>query len=177
MASDHRDNYLLEIIAALTDSRIKFIVCGGVAAVLHGVERMTVDLDISIDFSTSNVQRFSMVMESLHMKPRVPVPAESLADREKVSHMVEEKGALVFTFLDSDKPYRQVDVALTQDQSFETLSRHTEEMTIAGRPVAVIGKEKLLELKKTVDPMREKDRHDIAVLEKLLFDGESSNEI
>lgn len=177
MGSEYKENYLLDIIAALTDAKVNFIVCGGVAAVLHGVERMTVDLDISIDFSTSNVKRFSAVMESLRMQPRVPVPAESLADKGKVAQMVEEKGALVFTFLDPDKPYRQVDVALTQDQSFDILREHTETMTIAGRQVAVIGIEKLLELKKAVEPMREKDRHDIAVLEKLLYDGEKVNEI
>ena len=41
--------YLIDIIASLADSRVEFIICGGMAVVFHGVERMTMDLDISLE--------------------------------------------------------------------------------------------------------------------------------
>ena len=34
-------NHINEILFALTDAEVEFIVAGGVAAVLHGVERVT----------------------------------------------------------------------------------------------------------------------------------------
>lgn len=40
-------NHLKEIIYRLADRGIDFIIGGGVAAVLHGVERVTMDLDIA----------------------------------------------------------------------------------------------------------------------------------
>jgi len=36
-----------EFLTVLSRERVKFIVCGGVAAVLHGVERVTMDLDLN----------------------------------------------------------------------------------------------------------------------------------
>jgi hypothetical protein len=37
-------NHINEILFALTDAEVEFIVGGGVAAVLHGVERVTLDI-------------------------------------------------------------------------------------------------------------------------------------
>ncbi len=42
-------NHLELILSELKMQNVRFIVCGGVAAVLHGVERMTMDIDISLD--------------------------------------------------------------------------------------------------------------------------------
>ncbi|MBD3420547.1 MAG: hypothetical protein GF398_10555 [Chitinivibrionales bacterium] len=39
---------------------------------LHGVERMTPDLDLSIDMTKSNVNKFLEIMEELGLSPRVP---------------------------------------------------------------------------------------------------------
>ena len=38
---------LIEIITTLNEHRMSYIVCSGVAAVYHGVERMTMDPDIA----------------------------------------------------------------------------------------------------------------------------------
>ena len=54
--------------------------CGGVAAVLHGVERMTMDIDLSLDLDRSNLEKFISVMKNMNLKPRVPVPPESILD-------------------------------------------------------------------------------------------------
>ena len=48
------NNYLREILENLVEQDVKFIICGGVAAVLHGVERMTIDLDISLDLERTD---------------------------------------------------------------------------------------------------------------------------
>lgn len=44
------------------------------------------------------------------MVPRLPVGPESLLDPEKIKIMVEEKNALVFTFIDPDSPMRDKDL-------------------------------------------------------------------
>lgn len=38
-------NHLKDILKELTERGVQFVICGGVALVLHGVERMTLDLD------------------------------------------------------------------------------------------------------------------------------------
>ncbi len=54
-------------------------------------------------------------MEQLKLNPRVPVPPMTLLDPETVRQIVEEKHALVFTFVDFNRPTRQVDIFLRPD--------------------------------------------------------------
>ncbi len=167
----NKNNYLKGIIESLVEHRVDFIVCGGVALVLHGVERMTLDLDLSVGMGHENLQRFLDSMKKLGMEPRAPVPAESILDPEKRKMMVNEKNALVFTFIDRKNPYRQVDVFITDHFSYEHLSGHVEKIVIGDLPVNLISKEKLLEMKKAVTPPRDKDLFDIRVLEKIIGGG------
>ncbi|HUT78097.1 MAG TPA: hypothetical protein VM285_10445, partial [Polyangia bacterium] len=88
-------NYLEEILRALTSRGVRFVVAGGVAVVLHGIERTTMDLDIALDLSPENVRRFREAADALGLRPLVPVPIEALSNPELVRMMVEEKHAIV----------------------------------------------------------------------------------
>ena len=61
--------YLLELLKDLIDRKVMFIVCGGVAAVLHGVERLTIDLDLALSMSRNNLENFLSVMKKENMIP------------------------------------------------------------------------------------------------------------
>ena len=162
------DNHLEEILVELKNQNIKFIVCGGVAAVLHGVERMTMDIDISLDLDNTNLKKFLHVIKKMNLKPRVPIPAESILDPEKRKKMIEEKGALVFTFIDPDKPFRQIDIFLEEDKSYKQLHDYIEKINIGGTEINILSIEKLIEMKKDIDPPRGKDLLDIKELELIL---------
>jgi len=71
-------NILIEIIEALTSERVEFIIAGGVAVVLHGVERLTMDLDTAVSLKKDNVKKIIKVMNKLGLIPRLPVNADSL---------------------------------------------------------------------------------------------------
>lgn len=160
-------NYLYELVRKLAENDVKFIIAGGVAVVLHGVERVTMDLDIAIQLESDNVGRFIEVMKGYHMTPRVPVPAEVLLDRDALRMIVEEKHAVVFTFIDVDMPLKQVDVFLRDELSYETLIPATISVNLAGYKIRVLTREKLIELKKHVTPVRDKDVLDIKALQEL----------
>ena len=163
-----QQNHLLEILSALSNAKVDYIVAGGVAAVLQGVERATMDLDISLLLSAENVARFLSVMDGLGMIPRVPVPGSVLAEPEKVRAMVEQKKALVFTFVHPNTPFKQIDVFIAAHLSHQNLIGGTEEKRVGGITLKVLTKQKLLELKKGIVPPRDKDTVDIKALEKLL---------
>jgi len=163
--------YLEEILAALTQRGVRFVVAGGVAAVLHGVERTTLDLDIALDLSAENVHRFADAVASLGLKPLAPVPIETLSDPESVRTMVEEKHAIVFMLADPAMPLRKVDVFLTEGLGYERLAPDSVAVEIPGIPLRIVSLERLLEMKKAVDPPREKDLFDIKALERLLRKG------
>ncbi len=164
-------NHLTEILLALKDAGVDFIIGGGVAAVLQGVERVTMDLDISILMEKSNLENFLRIMKDLGLKPRAPVPPEYLLNPENVQVMVKEKHALVFTFVDPDDPIRCVDLFLRQDHSYDQLIPDCDTISILGRSFLLLSKDKLIELKRRIDPPRTKDLIDIEELIRLKGDN------
>ena len=166
MKRHKQSNYLSEILSTLTESKVKFIVYGVVAVVLHGVERMTVDLDIALDFSPVNVKRFISAVYKLGLLPRVPVPPDALI-HESQREMLIKKGAVVFTFLDPENPFRMIDVLLAQDKSYKTLVAGSEIKRIGGHAIRIASKKQIIAMKKKVRPLREKDRFDIKALRAL----------
>jgi hypothetical protein len=153
-----------EILSSLVDADVNFIVGGGVACVLHGVERVTMDVDIAVATDNENFLRFLDVMHQLGLQPRVPVDPQSLLDEKVLSHIIHEKHALVFSFVDPDRPTRHVDMFLRSDLNHSALSDHVEILEFHGKCLKVVTKEKLLKIKLAINPPRLKDQIDIEYL-------------
>ncbi|OFZ36481.1 MAG: hypothetical protein A2504_09415 [Bdellovibrionales bacterium RIFOXYD12_FULL_39_22] len=156
------------IISHLCKCEVKFIIAGGVAVVLQGVERLTMDVDLALQMNKKNIGKFLQAMIDLHMVPRVPVSGDILLSSEKINLMIEQKGAIVFTFIDPRMPLKQVDVFLTPNLSYDSLDGFTESVKIGGKKIKILSKQKLIELKLQVDPMRDKDLQDIKNLQVLI---------
>ena len=142
------ENYLKEMLLALADAGVAFVVGGGVAAVLHGVERVTLDLDIAVEMTDLNLGSLINAVEKLGLKPRIPV---SLSD-------------LVFSLTDFDRPLRHLDIFLAPDLSYERLVQGAESVDIGHAKIKVISREKLIELKRSIQPPRAKDLFDLEEL-------------
>jgi len=67
----------------LNRKRVRYLVVGGVAVNLYGIERATGDLDLVVDLEDRNLKRFIRAMKELGFKPKVPVALNDLARREK----------------------------------------------------------------------------------------------
>lgn len=97
-------------------------------------------------------------------RPRVPMPPRLLLDPAVVDALVREKHALVFTFVDPDRPIRQVDLFLTPELGYDRLAPESEWLDLDGIAIRVLSKRKLLELKLGIHPARAKDLADIEFL-------------
>lgn len=164
----HTKNHLLEILTKLASAKVKFIVCGGVAVVFHGVERMTVDLDLVIDFSPENIKKLISVINKLKLVSRVPISPEILMYQEQRQILVREKGAVVFTFLDINNPFRMIDILLSEDITYGKIFQDSKEIKIGKQTIRIASIDQIIAMKKKVKPMREKDKFDIKALKKLL---------
>lgn len=165
-------NYLEDLLRSLVDRGVRFVVAGGVAVVLHGIERTTMDLDIALEMSRENVRRFGEAMDALGLRPMVPVPVQALSDPEMVRMMVEEKHAIVFMLADPGMPLRKIDVFLTEQLSYQNLVADSVSVEIPGMPLRVVSLRRLLALKRAVDPPRDKDLFDIQAIERRLREEE-----
>lgn len=154
-----------KILKERVEGGVDFILGGGVACVLHGVERVTMDVDVAIQLDSTNWDRLIVVMNKMGLLPRAPVRPKTLIDPKVRQAMVEEKQALVFTFVHPDEPILQLDVFLRPELSYEALKPHAQAMEIGPLSCQVISPAKLLALKREIRPQRPKDLLDIAVLE------------
>ena len=153
------------ILNALSDAGVEFIVGGGMACILQGVERLTMDVDVAVMMQEKNWERLVEVTENLGLIPRVPLNPRSLIDPAVRRVVLDEKKAIVFTFLQPDRPSLQLDVFLRPDLAYEVLSQDAQWMNLEGRKIQVLNRQKLLALKKAIQPPRPKDLLDIAALE------------
>jgi len=147
------------------DSEVRFVVAGGAAMLLYGIKRMTLDLDIAVARDQANLERFISTLRELKFIPRAPLPAETILNSAVIERLVEEKNALVFSFWCPDAPYTQIDMFLTRENSFDLLMSDARIVSVSGRTVLVASRLKLIEMKCSVKPIRDKDLSDIRALQ------------
>lgn len=148
------------ILRRFYDLDVNYVVIGGVAAILHGVLRATFDLDVVIDFDEKNVAKIIKVLEEFNLKPTVPIDPAELSDAIKRKEWQEKKNARVINFIDPEGIYR-LDVALIYNYG----EIKPLKITIDGVSVYVVGKEKLIQMKKAAG--RDIDLRDIQYLQEL----------
>jgi hypothetical protein len=161
-------NYLKEMLVTLTGAGVEFVVGGGVACVLHGVERVTLDLDVAVQMNAPNLDRLIRAVEKLNLQPRVPISLADIGDPDFVRSMVTEKGALVFSLVDFNDPLRHLDIFLSPALSFERLTKGANWFDIGGAKVRVASKELLIQIKNEIVPLRPKDVLDVQELSRLI---------
>ncbi len=157
---------LFDLLKELSKAKVQYVICGGVACVLHGVERATYDIDLSVSFDKSNLEKIIDVTGKFGLMPRIPEPVEHLLDENKRKQWVEKKNALVYTFVSDNNPL-QLDIFLSYPISFEDLLKDSEEIIIEDIKMKVSSIKDLLSVKKLIEPLRDKDKIDIKELERI----------
>lgn len=100
----------LDVLTALTEARVRYVVVGGVAVALHGHLRATVDLDVVVDLVPENVERAVDALCALGLQPRLPVAARDFADEQIRREWVEHRNLMVFSMWDPKNPAVEVDI-------------------------------------------------------------------
>jgi predicted nucleotidyltransferase len=144
---------------------VQYLLVGGVAVNIYGYVRMTMDLDIMVDLSEDNLSRIIRVMEKLGFSPRAPVDPHDLIAKEKRDEWINKKGAVVFTFIDLKKPFRQIDVFLTNPMSFSEAFARRKVMVIGGLTLSVACLDDLIEMKERAG--RPRDLEDASHLKRI----------
>jgi hypothetical protein len=141
-------NRLQGVFSSFQNNNVRYVIIGGIAAILHGVPRATFDLDILIEATPENAQRLLDALLEAGLGTADLTTAEELLAHE------------VTIFRDKVR----IDVqTFTPGLDFETAWKNREEMNYAGQVFYVVSRTHLIDSKKAAG--REKDLEDIKLLE------------
>ncbi len=151
---------LVQILKALQNAGVEFIVVGGVAGNAHGVGRLTEDVDIVYSRTPENLERIVNLLRPYHPYLRgVPAGLPFLWDVETL------RRGLNFTLMTDLGP---IDLfgEITGGGTFEELKSFVVVMEPFGIPCPVLDLDPLIRVKRAAG--RPKDLLDVAMLEALL---------
>ncbi len=153
------------ILARLNEAGGRYVVVGGLAVVLHGHARLTVDLDLVVDLGPDPAQRTIAALLALGLRPLAPVDAFEFADAAKRREWIEEKGMRVFSLYDPVQPLRTVDLFVESPIDFEALWRDSETVQLRSTAIHVASIPHLIRLKRLAG--RSQDHDDVVKLEEI----------
>jgi hypothetical protein len=161
----HAGVFYLELFRALEADRVRYLVAGGLAVNLHGVARLTMDVDLVIALDAENLGRFVSAASRLSLRPVVPVQLTDLADEAKVRNWIVDKRMLAFALRPPAPSDPVVDLLVQTPMPFEAAYARRVEKTVAGVAVSIASIEDLVAMKTGTG--RAKDASDIAALRAL----------
>jgi len=157
---------IVPLFRALNTADVRYVVVGGLAVVLHGYARLTVDVDLVVDLEESQARKAIEALVGLGLRPRVPVDPLDFSDRTIRESWVRDRGMQVFSMFDPSNPMRVVDLFVSHPLPFEDLWARSTQFDLQDTIVRVASIPDLIHLKRLAG--RAQDRSDIAELEAIL---------
>lgn len=154
-----------QVIAALNAAKVRYLVVGGVAVVLHGHLRTTADLDLVVELAPENARRAIAALRALGFVPRAPVAAEAFADPEERRTWIAEKGLTVFSLASAALKGLEVDLFVEEPFEFDAAWRRAVRVPLDHEIATVASIEDLVALKRASG--RPVDLEDVEALERL----------
>lgn len=154
-----------DVLAALTEAEVSFVVVGGVAVNLQGVPRFTADLDVAIALDDGSLARAARILHGLGLRNRLPVREEELARPEVVRGWIADRNLRAFTFVDPASPLREVDVVLDSPVPFDEMARTANKMAAGPLTVSVASIDVLIRMKTGTG--RAQDADDVEALRRV----------
>jgi len=152
-----------QVLATLSAAKVRYLVVGGVAVVLHGHLRTTAALDLVVALDEGNARRAVEALESMGFRPRAPVPAAQFADPQARDSWVVEKGLSVFSMWSDQVAGLEVDLFVKEPFDFEQGYARSIEVTLDSTSARIASLEDLLAMKRAAG--RPQDLADIEALE------------
>ena len=155
-----------ELFRALHTEGVRYVLVGGLAGNLHGVDRSTFDVDIVLAMDDANLSRFVDMAKKLNLIPNIPVPIDALKSAAQIDQWHREKGMIVFSFRSGDADSNVIDVLVKPVVPFDELAQDATTAGFMGQTVLIASKQHLIRLKSGTG--RAKDQQDITELSAMI---------
>ena len=154
------------VFHALNDAGVRYIVVGGLAVVLHGHARLTVDVDLVVDLDEMQARKAIVALVGIGLRPRIPVNPGDFAIPTIRAGWIRDRGMQVFSMHDPVNPLRVVDLFADYPLPFDELWSRSREFELLDTTVRVASIPDLIRMKRLTG--RPQDQSDIEKLEAIL---------
>lgn len=158
------------VLTPLERAGVRYLVVGGVAVVLHGYLRTTLDLDLVLQLESDNLDLALKALAGLGFQPQAPVPLSAFADPQIRESWLREKNMTVFSLWHPDQPGFAVDLFIQEPFDFDAAYDRAMRVSLQGIQATVVSRDDLVAMKRAAGRLR--DLEDIAALAELAEDEE-----
>ncbi|MDX2191290.1 MAG: hypothetical protein SFY32_15665 [Bacteroidota bacterium] len=155
----------LQLLTQFEKANVKYVLCGGLAVNLYGVPRATADIDILIDLTMENIQKFMEVLVTNNFVSQIPIKLEDLIDENIKRKIIQEKNLIAFSFYSTIKSITTLDVLIDCPLTFNEIWDHKEIRETTLGKIFIISIDHLIQMKQHAN--RKQDQYDIEKLIKL----------
>jgi len=155
----------VDIARKLNEASVRYVVVGGVAVNMHGVPRMTYDLDLLVDMEDGNLRTLLGILDGWGFRPRVPVNALDLADGRKRTEWIREKGMKAFNLVNEQWALSEIDLVIDSPITYEEARANAVTVTVDGVGMPIVSIDDLIAMKDGTG--RDQDLADIRYLRKV----------
>jgi hypothetical protein len=157
--------FYLDLFRALSDHQVRYLLVGGLAMNLHGVPRMTMDVDLVLAMDEDNLGRFIDCARSLGLTPQAPVPLAALKDAGQRRQWVEQKHMIAFGLNPAAPAAPTVDVLISPAIDIDAALGRAQTRQVENVPVTLAAIEDMIALKTAAG--RRQDLDDLEHLRRL----------
>lgn len=157
--------FYMDLFKQLAQHQVQYLLIGGLAISMHGVERATMDIDITIAMTPDNQKNVIAWAQSSGLKPQLPVPLESLRDTALLRQWHQEKNLLAFALTTPAIAGVTIDILLFPAVDFFEMQQRAVHFMIDETDIPVASIEDLISLKQIAG--RAIDLSDIEHLKRL----------
>jgi len=154
--------FYFEVFKAFYQEKVKYLVVGGLAVNLHGVPRITYDIDIVISTDKDNVLSLNKTLKNLGYIPLLPVNPDELADEKRRKDWIEKHNMKAFSFHHKSQNSQVVDIVLDHPLDFTKAFKRSAIKKVDDIEIYVASINDMISMKKV--STRPKDLSDMEML-------------
>jgi hypothetical protein len=138
---------------------IRYVLVGGLAVLLHGVDRLTADIDLVVDLAPEEASKAVAALLDLGFKPHAPVDPRQFADPAVREGWRRDSGMLVLSFWDPENRRPTVDLFVDYPMDFVLLFASSSLIPLTDAKIRVASVDHLVDIKQAAG--RPKDLEDV----------------
>ncbi len=150
----------LSVLDELRNKNIRYVLVGGLAVLLHGIDRLTADIDLVVDLAPEQASKAVDALLGLGYRTHAPVDARQFAEEAVRERWRKDSGMLVLSLWDPQHRRPTVDLFAEYPMDFELLFRDSMLLPLATTSVRVASIAHLIAIKRAARRPRDLDDAD-----------------